>query len=36
MNSRRELDEMLDKCHRLQGWDVKTGWPRKATLKNLA
>lgn len=35
MNSRQELDSMLDKYYELHEWDVKTSWPYKETLEKL-
>ncbi len=34
-NSREELDRMLDEYYGLHGWDLKTSWPRRATLEKL-
>jgi aldehyde:ferredoxin oxidoreductase len=35
MNSREELDKMLDRYYELHNWDVKTGVPKKDVLKTL-
>lgn len=35
MNSKKELDGMLDKYYELHEWDVKTSWPYKETLEKL-
>jgi aldehyde:ferredoxin oxidoreductase len=35
MNSKKELDEMLDKYYGLHGWDLETSWPREPTLREL-
>jgi len=35
MNSKKELDDMLDKYYGLHGWDLETSWPRESTLKEL-
>jgi aldehyde:ferredoxin oxidoreductase len=32
MNSKEELDGMLDRYYALQEWDNKTSWPYKKTL----
>jgi len=34
-NSKKELDEMLDRYYELHNWDVKTGIPKKDTAKKL-
>ena len=30
-----ELEQMKDEYYRLMGWDLKTGWPTRATLEKL-
>ncbi|RLG69011.1 MAG: aldehyde ferredoxin oxidoreductase [Candidatus Iainarchaeum archaeon] len=35
VNSKEELDGMLDKYYKLHGWDLKTSWPYKETLEML-
>jgi aldehyde:ferredoxin oxidoreductase len=35
MNSRSELDEMLDRYYDLHGWDIRTSLPKKTTLREL-
>jgi aldehyde:ferredoxin oxidoreductase len=35
MNSKKELDDMLDKYYGLHGWDLETSWPREPTLREL-
>jgi aldehyde:ferredoxin oxidoreductase len=35
MNSKKELDGLLDKYYRLHEWDLKTSWPYKETLEKL-
>ncbi|MEM1589464.1 MAG: aldehyde ferredoxin oxidoreductase family protein [Candidatus Bathyarchaeia archaeon] len=35
MNSRQELNAMLDKYYALHEWDVKTSWPYRETLEKL-
>lgn len=35
MNSKEELNGMLDKYYKLHEWDVKTSWPYKETLEKL-
>ncbi len=35
MNSRAELDGMLDRYYALHEWDLKTSWPLRATLEKL-
>jgi aldehyde:ferredoxin oxidoreductase len=35
MNSRAELDGMLDRYYTLHEWDLKTSWPYRETLEKL-
>jgi len=35
INTPEQLNEQLDEFYNLRGWDLKTGYPRKETLKNL-
>lgn len=35
INSKEELDGMLDEYYQLHGWDIETGVPRKDTLESL-
>jgi len=35
MNSREELDQMLDRYYELHEWDIKTSWPYRETLEKL-
>jgi aldehyde:ferredoxin oxidoreductase len=35
MNSREEMDKMLDRYYELHGWDQETSWPREETLQEL-
>jgi aldehyde:ferredoxin oxidoreductase len=35
MNSKKELDSLLDKYYRLHEWDLKTSWPYAETLEKL-
>jgi aldehyde:ferredoxin oxidoreductase len=35
MNSKQELDAMLNRYYQLHEWDIKTGLPYKETLKKL-
>jgi len=35
MNSREELDSMLDRYYSLHGWEIRTSWPYKETLEML-